>query len=231
MKILGVVPARGGSRGIPRKNIRPLCGRPLLAWTADVARAAASLDRVVLTTDDPEIAAVGREVGLEVPFLRPAELARDDTPGVAPVVHALDWLAEHDGYRADAVMLLQPPSPLRRVEHIEEAVALFERSGADCVMSVCQPDYHPYWMKVIRDGVVAPFMTEGARYNARQELPPVYRTNGAIYLARAALVRDRKTFELDRTVPYVMAREDSVNIDDEFDWWIAEHRLRERVGR
>ncbi|MGH7895511.1 MAG: cytidylyltransferase domain-containing protein [Candidatus Binatia bacterium] len=230
MKILAVVPARGGSRGIPRKNIRLLCGRPLLAWTADVARAAKTLDRVVLTTDDTEIAEVGRGAGLEVPFLRPAELARDDTPGVAPVLHALDWLAAHEGYRPDAVMLLQPPSPLRRAEHIEEAVALFERTGADCVVSICQPDYHPYWMKVIRDGVLAPFMREGARYNARQELPPVYRTNGAIYLARADRVLERRTFELERTVPYVMRREDSVNIDDEFDWWIAEQRLRERVG-
>ena len=108
---------------------------------------------------------------------------------------------------------------------------LFERSGADCVMSVCQPDYHPFWMKVIRDGALTPFMAEGARYSARQELPPVYRTNGAIYLARAGLVRERWTFELERTLPYVMAREDSVNIDDEFDWWVAEQRLRERLAR
>lgn len=230
MKILAVVPARGGSRGIPRKNIRLLCGRPLLAWTADAARAARSLDRVVLTTDDAEIATVGRAAGLEVPFMRPPELARDDTAGIDPVLHALEWLAAHEGYRPEAVMLLQPPSPLRRAEHIDEAVALFERSGADCVTSVCPPDYHPYWMKVVRDGLLVPFMTEGAAYTARQQLPPVFRTNGALYLASSDLLLKRRTFELERTVPYVMERRDSINIDDEFDWWIAEQQLTARLS-
>lgn len=228
MTILAVVPARGGSRGIPRKNIRPLCGRPLLAWTADAALKAPSLDRVVLSTDDPEIAEIGRACGLEVPFMRPAELAGDHTPGTDPVLHALAWLASHEGYRPDAVMLLQPPSPLRRAEHIEAAAALLASSGADSVLSVCPPDYHPYWMKVVRDGRLTPFMAEGARYHSRQELPPVVRTNGAIYLARVASFVAARTFELPHTVAYPMPREDSVNIDDEFDWWLAEQALKAR---
>jgi CMP-N-acetylneuraminic acid synthetase len=228
MKVLGLVPARGGSKGIPRKNIRLLGGRPLLAYTAVEALAARSLDRVMLSTDDDEIAAVGRELGLEVPFRRPPELAQDDTPGVAPVIHALDWLLQVEGYRPDAIMLLQPPSPLRRARHIDESVALLSHERADSVLSVCPPDYHPYWMKAVRDGLLVPFMAEGARYHSRQELPPVVRTNGAIYLARTAPFRRCASFELERTVPYPMSRDESVNIDDEFDWWLAEQLLARR---
>lgn len=228
MRVLGLVPARGGSKGIPRKNIRPLCGRPLLVYTAEAARASRRLDRVVLSTEDEEIAAIGREAGLEVPFLRPPELATDDTAAIAPVLHALDWLATREGYRPDALMLLQPPSPLRRAKDIDEAISLLEREAADGVTSVCPPDYHPYWMKIVRDGFLVPFMAEGAQYHSRQQLPPVLRTNGAIYLARVDPLRERCGFELERTVPYLMRREDSINIDDEFDWWVAEQLVGAR---
>jgi N-acylneuraminate cytidylyltransferase/CMP-N,N'-diacetyllegionaminic acid synthase len=228
MRVLGLIPARGGSKGIPRKNIRPLAGRPLLAYTADAARQSRSLERVILSTEDDEIAAVGRSLGLEVPFRRPLELAADDTPGMAPVLHALAWLADVEGYRPDALVLLQPPSPLRRGWHIDEAVAMLARENADSVLSVCAPDYHPYWMKVMRDGRLVPFMPEGAYYHSRQALPPVFRTNGAIYVARVDRLIEHRTFELERTLPYPMAREESVNIDDEFDWWLAEQLLRAR---
>jgi CMP-N-acetylneuraminic acid synthetase len=228
MRVLGLVPARGGSKGIPRKNVRPLAGKPLLAYTAEATRQSRSLDRVILSTEDDEIAALGRALGLEVPFRRPSELAADDTPGMAPVLHALTWLADVEGYRPDALMLLQPPSPLRRGRHIDEAMALLERESADSVLSVCAPDYHPYWMKVVRDGRIVPFMSEGARYHSRQELPPVFRTNGAIYVARVDRLLEHQTFELERTLPYPMAREESVNIDDEFDWWLAEQLIRAR---
>lgn len=228
MRVLGLIPARGGSKGIPRKNIRQLAGRPLLAYTAEAARQSRSLERVILSTEDDEIAALGRSLGLEVPFRRPFELAADDTPGMAPVLHALAWLADVESYRPDALVLLQPPSPLRRARHIDEAVAMLERESADSVLSVCAPDYHPYWMKVIRDGRLVPFMREGAHYHSRQELPPVFRTNGAIYVGRVDRIIEHRTFELERTLPYPMAREESVNIDDEFDWWLAEQLLRVR---
>ncbi|CAA7603172.1 3-deoxy-manno-octulosonate cytidylyltransferase [Acididesulfobacillus acetoxydans] len=122
-RILGIIPARGGSKGIPRKNIRLLGGKPLLAWTIEAALEAGCLDRLILTTEDEEIAAVGRKYGCEVPFLRPAELAQDSTPGIEPVLHALRWLAEREGYRPDYVLLLQPTSPLRRAEQIRECAA------------------------------------------------------------------------------------------------------------
>src|SRR5262245_16834240 len=124
MNVLGLITARGGSKGIPRKNLVPLLGRPLLAYTCEAALASTSLARVVLSTDDEEIASVGRAEGIEVPFMRPAELSRDDTPSIDVAVHAVQWLATHAGWQADALVLLQPTSPLRTAHHIDEACAL-----------------------------------------------------------------------------------------------------------
>src|SRR3989338_1201278 len=125
MKILGIIPARGGSKSIPRKNIKPLGGKPLIAWTIDAAEQAAVFDRIILTTDDEKIAAVGKQRGIEVPFLRPKELAEDATPTLPVLQHAVQWLKEHEQYEPDAIMLLQPTAPFRQASHIQEAVKVF----------------------------------------------------------------------------------------------------------
>jgi len=130
------VTARGGSKGLPGKNLRLLAGKPLIAYTIDAAVASGAFDRLVLSTDDADIATVARTLGCAVPFTRPAELARDETPHLPVVQHAVRWLDEHERYRPDAVMILQPTSPLRQPQHISEAVALLERSGADSVVGV-----------------------------------------------------------------------------------------------
>ena len=149
MRIVGIITARGGSKGIPQKNICLLRGRPLLAYTADAALAARRLTKVVLSTDDPAIAEVGRACGVDVPFLRPAELARDDTPSIPVVQHAVRWLAEH-GEEFDAVCLLQPTNPLRRAEDIDGAIDLLETSGADSVLSFFDVgEKHPARMKLL----------------------------------------------------------------------------------
>ena len=141
MALLALIPARGGSRGVPRKNVREIAGKPLIAWTIEAALSVRGIDRVVVTTDDAEIAEVSRAAGAEVPFLRPAELAADETPGIAPVFHALDALPDFD-----EVLLLQPTSPLRGANDIEALLALVRESNASSVVSVTEPDCHPAWM-------------------------------------------------------------------------------------
>ena len=150
--MLGLIPARGGSKGIPRKNARLLAGRPLLDYTAEAALKARRLSRVILSTEDPEIAEIGRRCGLDVPFLRPPELARDDTPTLPVVQHALRWLEER-GERFSAVCLLQPTSPLRTAEHIDACIELLEKDGADAVVTVLRvpPEHNPHWV-FVRDG-------------------------------------------------------------------------------
>jgi CMP-N-acetylneuraminic acid synthetase len=230
MKVLGVVPARGGSVGIPRKNLRPLLGRPLLWYTAECARRARSMTRVVLTTDDEEIASVGRSAGLEVPFLRPAELARDDTPSLPVVQHAVRFL-EEEGDLFDAVCLLQPTSPLREPSDVDRAVALLTRTGADSVISFVEVgEKHPARMKIVEpDGRVSdpPFAeaTEGMR---RQDLPKLYLRDGSIYLTRREVLMEKGSFKGDDCRALLVPVERSVNVDTPWDLFLAEQALRHR---
>src|SRR5262249_42617407 len=176
MKVLGIVPARGGSKGIPRKNIAPLMGKPLLAYTAVAARGAGRLTRTLLSTDDEEIARVGREYGLDVPFLRPPELARDDTPTI-PVLQDVVRKLEAAGDRYDAILVLQPTNPLRRAEDIDGAIELLERTGADSVISfVDVGEKHPARMKIIspEGQVTNPPFAEQFEGQPRQALPKLY---------------------------------------------------------
>lgn len=225
MRVLGVVPARGGSKGIPGKNLTPLEGRPLLAWTAGAARASV-LTRVVLSTDDERIAEAGRALGLDVPFLRPGELATDDAASIDVALHALDAVeADDDPY--DAVMLLQPTSPFRAAEDIDAAVRLLGASGADAVVSVVDVGgHHPARMKWLEgDRLVDPPFAEEVENQPRQSLRPMVIRNGAIYLTRTAVLR-RRTFKGDDCRALVMPAERSVNIDVPLDLVVAEALLR-----
>ncbi len=232
MKTLGLVPARGGSKGIPRKNIRPLAGRPLLDYTARAALRAASLAKVVLSTDDEAIAEAGRAAGLAVPFLRPPELAEDDTATLPVVQHALRWLARH-GDEYDAVCLLQPTSPFRRVETIDACVALLERSGADSVVSVVPvpPEHNPHWVYFrSADGALTLATGETAPIPRRQALPAAYCRDGSVYVARTAIVLERGTLYGDRVAGFVSEEEDVVNLDEMEDWRRAETLVAARGG-
>lgn len=235
MTVLGLIPARGGSKGIPLKNIVPLAGKPLLAWTCEAARASRCLTRVVLSTDDPQIAEVGRARGVEVPFLRPPQLARDDTPSVDVALHALDWLRDQEGWRPEVLVLLQPTSPLRRAQHIDEAVAELDRTGADTVVSVVEVPhrFHP-WSVLCREGAwlkdFLPVPTTRDRFR-RQNLPPVYARNGpAVLVTRVVCLCERRSFYGDRVAGYPMDRWSSVDIDDREDLELAELWL-EKVQR
>ena len=222
-----MVVARGGSKGLPGKNVLPLCGKPLIVYTIEAARTARTLHRTILSSDDAEIIAVARAAGCAVPFVRPAELAGDRSSTVDVALHAIDWLERQESWRADVVVLLPATAPLRRAEHIDGAVArLLEDSRTDAVVAVTEADYPPYWMLSIDDGRLRWLFPEGARADHRQELPPAYRPNGSIYAIRAATLRAQRTFYPHETAAYVMAREDSVNIDAPLDLRLAEALMR-----
>jgi CMP-N,N'-diacetyllegionaminic acid synthase len=228
-EVLAVIPARGGSKAIPRKNLAALAGKPLIVWTIEAARASQCLSRVVVSTDDPEIADVAAASGAGVPFIRPAELAQDETPAIEPILHAVDWLNKHEGYRPDFVMILQPTSPLRQAEDIDAAVRLAHEQKADAVVSVSPAHKHPFWMKrVTEDGRLENFFEQPKEYVRRQDLPPAYELNGAIYLVQRELLIKSKTFYTDRTFAYVMPHERAVDVDDSWDLYLADLILRNR---
>ncbi len=238
-KILGIITARGGSKGIPGKNIKALCGKPLIAYTIEAARQSDVFDRLILSTDDEKIAAVAREHGVEVPFMRPQELARDDTPHLPVVQHAVAWMREHEGYEPDYVAILQPTAPLRRPEHIREAYALLQNRSADSVLSVSPipGHHHPLWaVRVSADDLASLFVSGeplARRIPRRQELPPAYTNNGAIYIFMTALLfqSEGPSFYGDHVAAYVMREEDSINIDNAEDWARAEAALQRRSAK
>lgn len=229
MRVLGLVPARGGSKGVPRKNVRLLGGRPLLAYTAECARAARGLSDVVLSTEDEEIARVGRDCGLEVPFLRPAELAGDETPMLPVVIHALRWLEEH-GRRYDAVCLLQPTNPFRRPEDIDACIALLIEKSADAVVTVLPVpfEYNPHWVYVrCAEGCLHLATGEMAPIGRRQDLPPAVHREGSVYVVRRDVVLEQNSLYGRFLVGYEIHPSRSVNVDSLEDWSRAERLLAE----
>ena len=227
--VVGVITARGGSKSIPKKNIALLAGKPLIAWTIETALRSAALSRVIVSTNDIEIAEVAREWGAEAPFLRPAELARDDSPHIPVVVHAVEWLESHEDTRPDYVLLLQPTSPLRSVEDIDNAIRLGLEKDADSVVSVCQASSHPYLAKCLTaDGRLQDFVPKPEGYLPRQALTPAYVVNGALYLARRDVLIEKQTFYTERTYAYVMPPERSLDIDTPWDLYLADLILKER---
>lgn len=226
---LAVIPARGGSKRVPRKNVLPLAGKPLIAWTIEAALAAQCVDRVIVSTDSPEIAETSRQFGALVPFMRPDELCRDETPGIEPIIHAACWLEEHEGFRPDWTMLLQPTSPFRTAQDIDAAVRFAEERNADSAVSVCVTHHHPCWMKSIdAAGRLSDFLPTSDHYKRQQDLPPIYVLNGALYLVRRDVLLKRRTFYSDDTVGYVMPEERSLDIDTPWDMHVAELIMRAR---
>ena len=227
MRVLGLIPARGGSKGIPRKNIRLLCGKPLLHYTTEAALAARHLSRVILSTEDEEIAEVGRRGGVEVPFLRPPELAEDETPMLPVVQHTIGWMEEQGEY-FDAVCLLQPTNPLRRAEDIDGAIELLQQSGADSVISFFDVgEKHPARMKYISsDGrVIDPPFAEKVEGQRRQDLPKLYLREGSIYLTRRNVLMEKNSFKGDDCRAWIIPEVRACNIDTPFDLFIAEQLL------
>jgi CMP-N-acetylneuraminic acid synthetase len=227
MKVLGLIPARGGSKGVPRKNIKLMGGKPLLQYTAEAALAAQRLSRVILSTEDEEIADIGRSCGLDVPFLRPAELAEDTTPTLPVVQHTLHWLAVR-GEHFDAVCLLQPTNPLRQAKDIDGCIELFAERDADALVSVLPvpAEYNPHWVYFTdEDGVLHLSTGELIPIPRRQALPPAFHRDGSIYLTRTRIVMEDGSLYGRRLLGYPLDPNRSVNIDNEADWAKAEALL------
>ena len=228
MRVLGLIPARGGSKGVPRKNIRLLNGKPLLAYTAEAARQAKTLSRTILSTEDEEIAGIGKFYGLDVPFMRPLELAQDTTPSLEVVRHTLLTLKDA-GENFDAVCLLQPTNPLRRAEDIDACVGLFIESNADSVISVLPVphEYNPRWV-FWQNGEGRMSLSTGDTeiIPRRQDLPPAFHRDGSVYVSRSEIIIDRQSLYGEKILGYEMLPEFSANIDTEEDWMAVEKRIR-----
>lgn len=227
LKVLALIPARGGSKGVPRKNIRPLCGQPLLQYTVEAALAAKRLTRVVLSTDDEEIAETGRRCGVDVPFLRPKNLAEDATPTLPVIQHALRTLALA-GDNFDAVCLLQPTHPLRRAETIDGCIALLIERGVDAVVTVLPvpPEHNPHWV-YFQDaaGLLRLSTGEADPIPRRQSLPPAFHREGSVYVTRTKVILESNSLYGQSVAGYVVDGETSVNIDGLKDWERAEQML------
>lgn len=231
MRLLGLIPARSGSKGIPGKNLRPLGGRPLLAWTAAVAQAAKTaglLDRVVLSTDDEDLALIGEDLGLDVPFRRPAHLALDDTAMLPVILHTLDALADQ-GSHFDAVCLLQPTTPFRRLTDLERAVHRFGRGDVDTVLSMLPVphEHHPSWVWVEGPSGLRLSSGDDQPTTRRQDLSPAYHRDGSIYIVRTSTLRSGTLYG-PRLASVPGDPERAINLDHEDDWQQAEALLEAR---
>lgn len=224
MRVLGLIPARGGSRGVPRKNVRLLGGKALIAYTIEAARDAHHIDRVVVSTEDEEIAAVARSLGAEVPFERPSELARDETPMLPVIAHAIETVAA-TGWAPDAVCLLQPTYPFRRATEIDACIEKLEATGADCVISVHRVphSFNPHWVYFKNpDGSLRIATGETDPIPRRQELPPAFHRSGSVYVSRTNVVTEHRSLYGERVVGHEASADSSCNIDTLHDWAEAE---------
>lgn len=225
--ILAIIPARGGSKGIPKKNIKDLCGKPLIQYTIEAAKKSKYIDRVIVSSDDSEILNTVKNVGIDIPFIRPNEIAKDDTPSMDVIMHCLEWLKRNEEYIPKYICLLQCTSPFRNEQHIDEAIEKMISENGSAIVSVCESEVSPYWMKKIENGKLIDFINNNETYYRRQDLPKVYQLNGAIYISEINnLIKNRKWYT-DNTLGYVMDSASSIDIDTALDFKLAEIIMKE----
>jgi len=218
VSIIALIPARGGSKRIPRKNIKIMCGKPLISWTIEIAKNSPSIDRVIVSTDDEEIATISRECGAEVPFLRPAELALDETHMIEPVLHALEKFPEFK-----QVLLLQPTSPLRTVEDIEGICHFQKKINRPCVVSVCPTSIQPHLTyQLTAEGIMNPIVKVPIVKPHHSNRPKYWKLNGSMYLADCDWLLQHKAFLTAETYGYSMSSERSIDVDTIMEWEWAE---------
>lgn len=225
LSVLAIIPARGGSKSLPGKNIRDLCGKPLIAWTIDAAHKSRYIDRTILSSDDPNIIEVCQQHGCEVPFIRPAHLASDTASSHAVVVHAAQSVGNYD-----LIILLQPTSPLRTAADIDAALERFLSAGATNCISVCPASEHPHWMFTSDDRHCLKRYEQGSfGAQRRQDLPQLFIPNGAMYIIQAKLLEQAGSMILEGATAYEMDAADSVDIDNEIDFQLAQILLANRL--
>ncbi len=228
--MLSIIPARAGSKGLPGKNLRSLCGSPLICHTIRAALSAASISRVVVSTDDEKIAAVSRQCGAEVPFTRPPELASDDAMVMDAYLDAVDRIAEMSGATVESFVALLPTVPLRLPSDIDEAVAIFNSNEADSVISVTEAPVPLEWHRSItEDGILRDYLPDFNATRNRQESAQSYVPNGAIYVFRTEVLRATRQYYTDKTYPYIMPRHRSADIDTLLDFKWAEFLLEKEL--
>jgi len=231
-RVIAIIPARGGSKSIPRKNLKPLAGCPLLAYSIAAGLQAQSVDRVIVSTDNPEIAAVASQWGAEVPFLRPAQLAQDDTPDFPVILHALRWLQEREHDQPDVIVQLRPTSPLRPPRCVDEGVALLlQHPQADSVRAVKPAGENPYKMWRIEQGWLLPLLQTALpeAYNMpRQQLPQTYWQTGHLDVIRVASMLQKQSLTGDRVLPLLVDARYAIDIDNSEQWALVEWLLEQQ---
>ncbi|MBI2627897.1 MAG: acylneuraminate cytidylyltransferase family protein [Candidatus Niyogibacteria bacterium] len=235
--VLCVIQARGGSKGLPGKNIRILAGKPLIAWTIEAALTACRIDRVIVSTENQEIAAVARAYGAEVPFMRPEKLALDNVKSIGLLNHALLWFMEHENYYPNTVVQLKPTNPLRTAQHIDLCVEkFFANPGIDSLITVTRSSAHPLKMwKFTENSIIIPFLSgeifslKEAVKLPRQMLPQVFVQNSCVNVICSKTILEKHSSIGSRVIGIIMEREDAINIDDILDFKIAEMMMNERI--
>jgi len=228
MKILALITARGGSKRIPGKNIRPLGGKPLIEWSIDVVNNIPEISEVLVSTDDPEIADIAKNAGALVPWLRPVELATDTATSVDVALHALDWYEAEKG-KIDGLLLLQPTSPFRKRTTIKQGIALFRDHQQRPVLGVSPAKSHPMWCYSLDGNTLKPFVENKGEHLRSQDLPPAYVANGAFYLIAPNDLRDNHSFYGGDMIPLIIDEPgESLDIDTEWDWMMAETIIQNR---
>ncbi len=237
--ILGIIPARGGSKGVPRKNIKLFLGKPLIVWAIEEAKKSQHIDRLIVSTDDEEIAKIAKEHGAEVPFLRPKEIAGDTATDLEFFEHALAWFKKEEEYEPNVVLRLPPTSPMRTATHIDEGIEILVNTpDADSVRPMQSPDKHPYRMWQVAEGgdFVEPFLGEemtgvkDAHSMPRQSYPDVYAQTGVLDCIRAKTILEQKSTTGKKIAYFFMETEDTVNIDNPLDFFVAEALMNRRLG-
>lgn len=229
--ILAIIPARGGSKGLPGKNIKLLLNKPLIAWTIEQAKQSRYITSIFISTDDPEIAKISEDYGIRVPDLRPAELATDTSSIYDSINYILNCFKKK-GRIFDIVILLEPTSPLRKRGDIDQAIEYFINNykNVDSLISVGEIQLeHPYYMKIIKNDLVKPFITIHETYNQRQTMPKIYFPYGVIYLSKVKSLKESGTFYQEKTLPYIIERWQNYEINDIFDFYCVETILKQQL--
>lgn len=228
--MLAIIPARGGSKGLPRKNIKLLGGMPLICHTIKTALKSNLIDRVVVSTDDSEIASIAKDYGADVPFIRPANLAHDTSIAIDTYLHVVDWIAKENSKPIETFVALLPTVPLRVAKDIDEAIKIFNDKNANSVISVVEPSIPLYWhRRISKEGLLENFLPDSNAIKNRQEFEKSYVPNGAVYVFRTDVLRLTREYYTKKTYPYIMPRERSVDIDDLLDFEWAEYLLHKQT--
>ena len=228
--MLAIIPARGGSKGLPGKNIKRLCGMPLICYSIRAALKSNLIDKVIISTEDKEIASIAENCGAEVPFIRPKNLATDTAMAIDTYLHAVDYISKESSKQIESFVVLLPTSPLRITKDIDESIKVFEYKNADSVISVVESSVPLIWNKYISDeGILGNFIPEFNTIENRQDLKRTYIPNGAVYVFRTEVLRSKRQYYTEKTYPYIMPKERSADIDDLLDFEWVEYLLNKNM--